>query len=517
MKNNWLKDELEQITRRSIPDNTNLWPAISARLERKSSMFGKRLRPLKAALLTLAALVVVSGTVFALGRALGYIPGFGLVENTTGVRILEEPVVSTRDGVTLTISDVIVYEDHIELAYGVNGIASDNDGSLAEDAAASPADFCGGVNPGETASNEGAARLMLPDGTVLERDASGKYPQNVYVMTPVYEAALSTDVSSMTFLLDCIPSARRGAAPEDWSVPFALKEVPAGEVVGVPVIEVEVASDPVEVTAQLTAETEAGEQPESATPAEEPVNLPAPVVTMNLTKIIPMENAVAVYFSFNAENADPSLISLMPITVYAIDSQGQRIDMLGNFVWQPFEHRVGSEFGYTSPSKPADGPLTLVVENAAAIYAPLYTDPPMMPSDEMSFTFDAGENPQYDQTWELDEEFTVAGYPVRITSARAASFEDIRTPDYIDGSQGYDYGYDFAVETDPSVKMQMWLDITQENTNCWLSNMGQHMPDSSSGQYVMLCRDAYPAGAVRVTLGEINVLVENTWQVQWVP
>lgn len=461
-------------------------------------------RPLSAILIAMLGLLLMTGAVYALGRSLGYIPGAGLVDNSSGIRMLAEPIAVTRDGVTLTISSVIAYEDRVELDYTVKGVAPENDGWQSEDAAAHPTDFCGGVDVGSAPSKNGDARLKLPDGTVLERDATSKFPQNAFVMKPVYAANVPAGVTQMTFLLDCIPQARRGAVPENWSVPFELKTVPAGTVVGAPVIEVEpTVEQPVK---------------ETATPSTlQSSAVPAPVVTMSLSKIVPLETRTIFYFSLDVEDKDPSLISIMPASVYVIDSQGQKIQLIGNFPWQPFEHRMGSEFEYTSQTRPADGPLTLVVENAIAYYAPMYVEPPLATSDEMSFTFNAGANPQYGQTWDLNKVIEIAGYSIKIVSARAASFDDIRYLNFIDGSQGFEYGYDFLVEADPSVKMLVAMDIMSEDPPCWVSNQASHVPESSSLHYVQLCRDTYPKEDVRVTIRELSVLVENTWQTDWKP
>jgi hypothetical protein len=289
-------------------------------------------------------------------------------------------------------------------------------------------------------------------------------------------------------------------------VPLELKTVTAGTVVGTPVIEVE----PVVVQPTSQPVGTGGSAPQAS-----PV--PNPVVTLNLTKVVPLETMTVFYFSMEMEKKDPSLISIMPVSVSVLDSQGQKIQLIGNFAWQPFEHRAGSEFEFTSEGKPADGPLTLVVENAVAYYAPLYVDPKQATPDEMSFTFDAGINPQYGQIWKLEETFEIAGYWLRVTSARAASFEDIQSPRFIDGSQGYDYGYDFTVEADPSVKMWVEMDIMSESPACWLSNSMTNVPDQSSIHYTQLCRGEYPAGDVRVTIRELSVLIKKTWQAVWRP
>jgi hypothetical protein len=289
--------------------------------------------------LTLAILVVSAPSLAAaFGRIFGYVPEVGLVESTNGLRMLAEPVAATRDGVTLTITNVFVYEDRVELKYEVSGIAPENDGWQAADRNTNPTAFCGGVNPGSTYNPDGDARLRLPDGSILERDYTGKYPQNVFAMQPVYEAAVPADVNELFFMLKCIPQARLGTAPENWEIYLELVDVPAGTIVGETVIEV-----PPMVTEEVPA-----------SPSPEVVS--APKMTMTLERIIPTDSNTVIYFHFNMENADPSLISIMPQSAYVIDSLGQQIPLRGGFVWQPFEHKVGSAFEFVSESKPADGP-----------------------------------------------------------------------------------------------------------------------------------------------------------------
>lgn len=454
--------------------------------------------------LALAVMVAgIPGVAAAIGRLFGYVPEVGLVENTGSLRILAEPASLMRDGVTLLVKNVIVYEDRVEVSYEVEGLAPFNDATRAEDAGSNPTAFCGGMNLGDAPNTDGDARLRLPDGTLLERDTTGLYPQNAFAMTPVYKAVVPAEVTELTLVLKCLPWARRGVVPENWEVPLKLKSVPADEVVGVPVIEV----------AQPTVAQPVDEPPASA-PTEAPA-LPAPIVSLALEKLVPMQSWMVFYFRLNVENPDPALISVMPSSVHVIDSQGQKIQLIGNFAWQPFEHRVGSLFEYTSQTQPAAGPLTLVVENAEAYYAPMYVEPKQATPEEMSFTFDVGSNPQQGQTWELDREILIAGYPVRITSARAVNWEDVKEPSFIDGSQGYEYGYQFNVESDPSVKLDVEMDIMQDN--CGFAIKTDYRPVSSSLLYSQLCRDAYPSGQVKVTIWQLAVLLEDTWQVTWTP
>ncbi|MEP7135987.1 MAG: DUF4179 domain-containing protein [Chloroflexota bacterium] len=462
--------------------------------------------------LALAVLVVsVPGVAAAFGKLLGYQPDVGLVENTGDLRILNEPISMTREGVTLTISYVLVDKDHVEVIYAAQGIPAQNDSWQASDSATNPKAFCGGVEVGDTYNKEGDPILKLSDGTLLERDLTGKYPQNVFAMKPVYEAKIPANVLEMTFLLKCIPNARLGAVPENWEVPIKLTRVPAGTVVGAPVIEVEQTA--------IVSTTEMPASPSVAASSTKSPALPAPVVNMTLDKVVPIDSGLVFYIRFDVENKNPSLISIMPTDVYVLDANGEKIRPYGNFMWQPSEHRVGSEFEYTLQSKPA-GPVTLVVEKAVAVYDTLSSDPLQATPKEMNFTFNAGDNPQYNQTWSLDQEFQIAGYPIKITSVRAANYDDIKTPELesFGGSQGFEHGYDFLVETDPSVKFQVLMDIMSETYVC--TNLIGHLtePDSSSLHDVELCRgDTYPKGEMLVRFLQLSVLMDNTWQVTWTP
>lgn len=449
-----------------------------------------------AALMALSVFTVGAPRIAAaFGRIFGYVPEVGLVETTNGLRMLTQPVVATRDGVTLTVTNVFVYQDRIELSYEVSGIMPENDGWQAADRNTNPTAFCGGVNPGGAYNSEGDARLRLPDGSILERDYTGKYPQDVFAMQLIYEAVVPADVNELFFMLKCIPQTRLGAAPENWEIYLELVDVPAGTIVGEPVIDV-----PPVVTEEAPASSSAEVDP-------------APKVGMTLERIIPTEANTVLYLHFNAENADPSLISIMPQSAYVIDSLGQQIPLRGGFIWQPFEHPVGSAFEFVTESKPAAGPLTIIVDQVIAYYMPLYTDPPHAKVEDMQFAFDVGENPQYGETWNLNKSFAIAGYEFEVVSAQAVTFSDIATPNYIDGSQGYDYGYQFVVESDPLFGLSIEMDIMRDN--CWLYDVKKIEP--SPLLYTQLCKDGYPSGQVLVTIREMSVTMKDDLQVIWQP
>src|SRR5512139_2923119 len=111
MKDHRMKQTLENIARRGIPEDTNLWPALSARLERKSPMSTLRTRPFVTVILALIVLLTLSGVAYAIGRSLGYIPGLGIIDQSSPLRVLAEPAMQTREGITVTVKEAVLGAD----------------------------------------------------------------------------------------------------------------------------------------------------------------------------------------------------------------------------------------------------------------------------------------------------------------------------------------------------------------------------------------------------------------------
>jgi hypothetical protein len=122
MNNKNMKANLEKIAQR-IPENTNLWPQIEARLDtRKTLMNTYRARPALAIMLAILALLIVSGIAYAIGRSLGYIPGYGIVDPNVSMLRLVEPVSQTRDGITITIEEMFLASDRLYMTITTENI-----------------------------------------------------------------------------------------------------------------------------------------------------------------------------------------------------------------------------------------------------------------------------------------------------------------------------------------------------------------------------------------------------------
>ena len=129
-----MKEALESIARRSVPDTVNLWPRIETAVtldvspkervegERRTVMQILRTKPALMLLVVLLVVSLLTGVAYAIGRSLGYIPGFGLVEQGAPIRVLKAPVSVTRQGVTVAVKSAILTADRISIEYSITGV-----------------------------------------------------------------------------------------------------------------------------------------------------------------------------------------------------------------------------------------------------------------------------------------------------------------------------------------------------------------------------------------------------------
>ncbi len=176
----------------------------------------------------------------AMQRLLGYIPGVGLVDESTGLRVLEAPVRLERDGITLTVEQAVADGERTIVVFKVDGIPPQAR-PRAEDAPACH------QNP----------QLVLPDGEGMAiRSASGGGDGrggeaiwrgdmvsgggqgwgSGYSWRMVF-AALPPDVDRVTLHVPCLFETAPGMAPEDWRLDLRLIPAPADQTI-VPVLQV---------------------------------------------------------------------------------------------------------------------------------------------------------------------------------------------------------------------------------------------------------------------------------------
>jgi hypothetical protein len=231
--NKSVRDILDSAASSHIPDDLNLFPLVAARLnQRRTFMQTLRARPVMVIIIVVLALSLLTGVVYAIGRLTGYIPGIGFVQKDS-LRVLAEPVSQTKDGITVSIEQVVVDSERTVIIYKTEGLTIAAANSKGE----------GGGNP------FGSVQLLrLPDGSTLKESTDytgtpepildsikteGGWPN--YVQRLVYPP-VSANVNELTLVIPVLQNMPVGAAAENWSLAFHLKPAPA-DITYAPVIE----------------------------------------------------------------------------------------------------------------------------------------------------------------------------------------------------------------------------------------------------------------------------------------
>ena len=394
MKEDRMKDALENIARRGIPENINLWPRIEARLDNRSSfMQTLRARPMMVTLIVLLALSLLTGVVYAVGRLTGYIPGIGFVQ-TNSLRVLAEPVSQVQEGITVTIEQVVVDSERTIIVYKTEGLTIQAANSK-----------------GEGGGPFGSPHLLrLPDGTTLEESTGysgtpepllnnikteGGWPN--YVWRLVYPP-VSRQVNELTLMIPVLQNMPVGAAAENWEITFQLKPAPT-DMTYAPVIEFTPASEDGTTFTPVAGETSAPALSNIAT-----LN----GFTYQLDNVIELEDGYV--FTGNLSWNDSVFPTGKGVILEAVipvltDASGQEIPIEEvRLDWSNQEHKA--LWSYRTNSKAFAGPLTLSVSSIKT----------SMIAPAIDFEVDFGSNPQVGQTRDVNQDFVVEGHSIRLLS-----------------------------------------------------------------------------------------------------
>jgi len=369
------RDMLDSAAANSLSRHTDLWPGIAARIERKPLMSVIRSRPWAVILTALLILLALSGTAYALGRALGYIPGVGVVEvDVPPLRILAEPVTVEQQGITVTVSKVIADPTRTFITYRVEGIP-----------------FIEKQQP----ACLGLPELILPDGSRLEntgggdgipvlRDGDTLHFEVDYTYTPI-----PVGVMQVTLALPCAPTT--GANASSLQVPLSLSPAPADYVT--PVVEAPLAA----ATAAPTPDDQSTAQPVSRS-------------GLQLEKVLQMGDAYILIGSFTdgGDLGAPLYMSTASDSEYLPrieDAHGSpvpfkvREDLRPDPDWD-----VAYHWAYEVPASAA-APLTITVEQVN-----------LRRYHIGSMQFDTGADPQNGQMWQLDQPVQLGAVQILVES-----------------------------------------------------------------------------------------------------
>ena len=358
------REILDAAARPHVPDDIILFPRIAAKLERKTFMQTLRARPALAILIVMIALSLLSGVVYAIGRSLGYIPGVGIVEQGTPIRVLAEPVSVERDGITLTITEAVLSADKTVVVYTIENVPWDAI-SHQEDV------------PGCYAEGQ----ILLPNGsTIVPQTGSGGMDENGRWETRMVYSPVPPEINEAEFLLDCIRETLPGLAPENWELSLRFVPAPPDTTI-IPVVEIPTGSSP----RQNGAPADSG---------------------LILEKVIETEDGYILIGKFH----DASLPDNM--------------QALGFSVWPTVMDANGVELPYLTANDVdiisttmGEFPWTLEIKGKAQAW-PLTIQLPAIETLHLDaagqFTFDAGQNPQPGQEWILEQDVNLGDFFVRV-------------------------------------------------------------------------------------------------------
>ncbi|MBK9924960.1 MAG: hypothetical protein IPP66_06660 [Anaerolineales bacterium] len=396
MKNNRMKNLLENVARHAVPESVNLMPRIAVRLERKSLMMKLRAKPVLSLLLVLLSLVLLTSVVYAIGKVIGYVPGVGLVDQSVPLRMLNEKVEVKKEGVTVGVYQVVANAEYTFVEYAWDGISMRRPEQLFP--------FCGAT-----------PYLKLPDGSTLDvwsggsGGVGGQVGEPVRFETTIYYPPLPVDVNKVTFVLDCILA--KGTGPEDWQIPFELIPAPEG-----------FATPGVELGSDFVSSGPKFDVLPTSTP--EPMLTPFQYEQSFPNTPTPVPNGSGLYLEQVIELPDSYI--LVGNFVDAGDMPGPMLTTGSVYDYLP---RIEDADGETVTFKPRDDIKPLV--DWGGVYSWAYEIPKStkMPltiildsinidaTSVARFDFNAGPNPQVGQVWQLNLPIQMGKYEFMIDTA----------------------------------------------------------------------------------------------------
>jgi hypothetical protein len=375
-----VKGALETIARRSVPENIDLWTGITSKLdERKSLIQTLRARPVLLALVVLLLLAILSGAAYALGHMLGYIPGVGFVEQNAPIRVLDEKLSVQREGITLTMKQLIADSARTVVMYRIKGIPF-YQGAAGQECTEAPSLLL--KNGIRLESMDGHMSRMGGENGVLSFDADFTFPP------------LPSDAQKVTLLAPCrLPS-------------LTLSLVPAPQGFILPATEIPVTFDSSHPLLSTSTPFSFTETPASETyPTGFPVT-PTPVPNgsgLYLDKVVELENSYLLVGNFTDAGDLPGIIQMaenvVPYEFRVTDRNGNpvpfffRPDLMPPSGWPNITNWA------LEILKPLDAPITITLPEI-----PVITD------DAFPLRINVGANPAIGQTWSLNQSIVVDGY-----------------------------------------------------------------------------------------------------------
>jgi hypothetical protein len=380
MNNKSYSHILDDVAGDQVPQSLDLAPNILNRIQKRKGIAMQPRTRISFAILTfvivLGALVgLVPGVAAAIGRWFGYVPGVGLVAEGQ-VRVLAEPVRVTREGVTVTVEQVVADKERTSLVYSVDGIPN----SAVAGGSGQPCTYSVG--------------LRLPDGSELKASPNGLQYWGTGYQQRFNYAALPATVNDAVMEISCLYETLPGAAPDHWQIPLHLV-ASSSAVTAYPVIEIPTANatqTASSATAEATTQTQA--------------------VHLTLDRAVQMDDGYLIYATLHWEDSAFALVETLDLTetLHLSTSDGQGIafeEYFDELTGVHVDQRQTTFAIKTAPLQTTD-PLRLTLDWVS-----------VSQDTHASFVFDPGTNPTEGQTWTLNQEVQAGDHTLTVRSATA--------------------------------------------------------------------------------------------------
>jgi len=391
----------------------------------------------------------------ALKRLFGYVPDVGIVEQTSSLRMLTEPITVTRDTATVTVERAVLNVDKTLILYSYRLPAYDT--------------------PPDAKIDERAPSLLLSNGTRLKIKSGHRVNTldcpDCGVRYEMEFDPIPADVNEVTLELPSLIMVPIGIAPQDWTIAMHFKPAAPEDVL--PVVEVQ----PTSTSAPTLV-------PETA----QPTQIPNPYgVSISMDKSVSLPNGYILYGStrWTDKTIQPYKLNVNLIAIK--DANGKDIPFdYAQADMSPGQGELVQYWAYQLNATPLAGPVSLSFVLDAFI-----------PVDG-SFTFDPGSNPRVGQTWNLNMDVPVNNHVVHIISA-----------DY-----GTDGQLNFLMKADTGIVGAQLKDSEYP----FVGGGGGGAPVDeqvfgSSFNYL----NGMPATPRTIAITDLDILILGDWQISWMP
>lgn len=324
-------------------------------------------------------------------KLFGYVPGVGLVEQDSTIRILTEPVSLTRDGITVSVNQVILTANETRLEYGVSGVplSAYPEGEMVTGCIEQPF-------------------LYLPDGSLIS------------LSDPI-----PNDFNTATFMMPCIFNTLPGTVPTNWSLDLQFIPAPPDFKI-LPVVD----THPTETPQEEVKLTETGIVPS--------LTNNNPYATVSIEKYIETEDG---YILLGVVRPDIAEGEWLQITGAATirDANDQKISYeypTDIQYQQESEEPMNGGGSFALKIKGAEVKFPITISFSGVVISPVD------PQATATLSIGVGENPQPGDVIEVNQTVDLAGYPVQLLTMT------------VDSRKGYSFHIDPGEELS-SVSVQI--------------------------------------------------------------